>query len=435
MAAYRRALQLNPDYAEAHNNVGNILREMGKMEAAIGAYLRAARLQPDNAVPHFNLAQALQAAGRFEEALAAYGKALLAKPDYFEVLANVAIILASLQRFDEALASYAKAAALKPDASITHQAMGEILLHKHDSAAVDYFRRAVAVDPDLFSAWNGLGLALRAQGKFDEAADCFRRMLAIRPNSAIAYNNLISTGRLVMEPAEVQRLKTLLSQPDLSTDDRVAAGFALGKALDDADRFDDAFACYAEANSLMKQLRATADELYDPAAFHQQIDRLIDIFTAGFFKERRQWGEPSELPVFIVGMPRSGTSLVHQIAASHPQVHGAGELKDISCIANGLGGANARSAALGWDRELLRQAAKHHIQHLQEMDAAATRVIDKLPDNIFLLGLIGVLFPGARIILCRRDARHLSVLLFSMVRHRQHVFIRFGRLRVPVPGN
>jgi tetratricopeptide (TPR) repeat protein len=403
LAGYRRALQLKPDYVEAHNNVGNILRETGKLEEAIAAYLRATQLQPDNAVPHFNLGQTLQAAGRFEEALTAYAKALRAKPDYFEVLANRAIILATLQRFEEALASHAKAAALKPDASLTHQAMGEILLHQHDSAAVDYFRRAVAVDPDLFSAWNGLGLALRAQGKFDEAAGCFRRMLEIRPNSAIAYQNLISTGRLVTEPADIQRLRALLSDPNLLTDDRIAVGFALAKTLDDADRFDEAFACYADANLLMKQLRATAGEIYDAAAFHRHIGQLIEIFTPQFFAERREWGEPSELPVFIVGMPRSGTSLVQQIAASHPHVHGAGELKDIYSIATSLGGT------LGWDRESVNQAAERHLQRLRDMNPAASRVIDKMPDNVLFLGVIGVLLPKARIILCRRDARDVCL--------------------------
>ena len=215
------------------------------------------------------------------------------------------------------------------------------------------------------------------------------------------------------------------------TDDRIAVGFALAKTLDDADRFDEAFACYADANLLMKQLRATAGEIYDAAAFHRHIGQLIEIFTPQFFAEQREWGEPSELPVFIVGMPRSGTSLVQQIAASHPHVHGAGELKDIYSIATSLGGT------LGWDRESVNQAAERHLQRLRDMNPAASRVIDKMPDNVLFLGVIGVLFTqGTNYPLpAQRAQRCLSVLLFSIVLHRQHVFLRLGPLRASIPGS
>jgi hypothetical protein len=186
---------------------------------------------------------------------------------------------------------------------------------------------------------------------------------------------------------------------------RIDAGFALGKALDESGRYDEAFAHYAEANSLVKRFRASVGDRYDPRAVHRLNDQMFEVFTPNYFEQRRGWGEPSELPVFIVGMPRSGTTLVQQIAASHSLVHGAGELGDIADIAKTFGGSDVRSAALGWDRDSVKAVAQRHIQRLQALRGNAPRVIDKAPSNVHHLGLIALLFPSARVIFCRRDAR------------------------------
>ncbi len=406
LAAYRRALHFKPDYFEVLNNLGNLLRDLGKLDEAAAAYLRAAELQPGNPVPQFNLGTAYHSVGRFKEALAAYGKAVAVRADFLEAHANMAIAFANMQRFDEALACHAKAAALNPQAALTHLAMGEILLWRHDAAAAaEHFRQAVAADPKLYLAWNELGVALRAQGKFDEAKDYFRKTLEIRPNLAAAYNNLISTGKVESSPQEIDRLTALLNQPNLPAEERLGIGFTLGEMLDDANRYDEAFARFAEANALVKKLRAMAGETFDPAMMHRQIDEMIQTYTPSFFENRRDWGESSEVPTFVVGMPRSGTTLVQQIAASHPQVHGAGELGDIGIIAKSLGGTDTGGSPLGWKRDAIKRAAQQHLRRLRELNATASRVVDKMPSNVLRLGLIAVMFPRARVVLCRRDAR------------------------------
>ncbi len=197
----------------------------------------------------------------------------------------------------------------------------------------------------------------------------------------------------------------MLNQPGLSAEERIGVGFAFGKVLDDLDRYDEAFPRYAEANALMKQLRALVGDQYDLAAMRRQIDEMIETYTPSFFQERRDWGDPSEIPVFVVGMPRSGTTLVQQIAASHPQVHGAGELTDISTIAQSMGETDLKSTALGWERQAIKKTAEQHVRRLREMNATASRIVDKTPGNILQLGLIAVMFPRARVVLCRRDAR------------------------------
>src|SRR5260370_583121 len=248
-------------------------------------------------------------------------------------------------------------------------------------------------------------MALMSLGQFEEASVCYRKALAISPDKASFHRNLISIGAQAAEPAEVERLIKLLDQPGLPVVERIEAGFALGKLLDNGDRFDEAFAYFAQANTLLKQRPAAADEVFHADRLHRVVDRMIQGFTPGFFADRHEWGKASELPIFIVGMPRSGTTLIEQVAASHPAVYGAGELTDIGRIAVERASGENRATAQGWDAEAIAKASRAHLQHLRSLDSAALRIIDKMPGNVFHLGLIAVLFPAARVIFCRRDAR------------------------------
>lgn len=409
LSAYSRAAQLNPNVAEIHNSMGKALFKKGRFDEAALAHLRAIQLKPDFAVAHFDLGNAYRACGDrgLENALAAYRQAVKLKPDLLEGYMSMAVILADLMRFDEAMECYTRAAEIQPNAALTHEAIGVILLRqKGAEAAVEHFRRAVAVNPDLFSSWNFLGLALQAQGKFDEAEECFRQMLALRPNSVLAHSQLVSASRKHGSEKEIKPLLELLSQPGLSAEKRMSAHFAIGTALDDAGRYDEAFGHFAQGNSLAKAQRALTGDCYDPDAFRALVDRMIESFTPEFFEKRRGWIEPSELPVFVVGMPRSGTTLVHQIAASHPRVFGAGELNHIAQIVMALKGT------FSWTVEQLREASQRHLGCLRSLDASALRVVDKMPNNLHHLGLIALLFLSARVVLCRRDSRDTCLSCF-----------------------
>jgi tetratricopeptide (TPR) repeat protein len=278
-------------------------------------------------------------------------------------------------------------------------------MHKDDPAgAAESFGRAVAIDANLAGAWNSLGTAMSSLGQFEEAAECFRRYLALRPDSAIGYSNLVNTGKC--DGAEViERLSSLVDRGGWPVGERIHAGFALGKLLDKADRYDEAFARYAEANALVKGRMESAGQRFDPAVLASMIEETVEVFDREFLEHRKSWGNPSEVPVFVVGMPRSGTTLVEQIAASHSQVHGAGELCDLAEIAKGFGGRDLKSAAAAWTPASVREAADRHVARLEAKGVGARRVIDKLPGNVYRVAMIAVLFPGARIIQCRRDAR------------------------------
>ena len=267
--------------------------------------------------------------------------------------------------------------------------------------ALAEYCKAFELDPGQYRILNYIGAALLAQGKFDEAAASFRRYLAQCPESEFGcgYRSLVSTGRVAAAPSDCQRLTAILHDPNSPIDNRVAAGFALGKLLDDSGRFDEAFGCFADANSLWKEHRAAAGDRYRPEAVHRDVDQLVAAFDRKCFQDGRDNGESSELPVFIVGMPRSGTTLVHQIVTSHPQGHGIGERTDISEIAIAL-----NNSATWGDVHALKAAASRHLQRLRAINATASRIFDKTPGNSHWLGLIALLFPQARVICCRRDA-------------------------------
>jgi tetratricopeptide (TPR) repeat protein len=277
--------------------------------------------------------------------------------------------------------------------------------------AVENYKQVLALVPDSATTWNELGTALRSLGRFDEAVDCFRHALVLKPDLADAYRNLALGEQLSADNSELASIAALVDATDLAIEDRSTAAFALGKALDDAGRFDEAFAAYERANSMYRAARAAAGDWFDAVALSRQVDEIIAAFTPDFFAKVAGWGIRSEVPVFIVGMPRSGTSLVEQIAASHSRVSGAGELLHIGRMYGNFG-PPIDGHGLRWEEAVIRRAAGGHLQRLREIGSVAERVIDKMPDNVFYLGLVATLYPQARIILCRRDPRDVALSCF-----------------------
>jgi tetratricopeptide (TPR) repeat protein len=405
VAASRRAIGLKPNFTDAYINLGNTLLRMGRPDEAIIAFSKAIECRPGWAMPRLNLGQVLHEQGRFEEALLAFQRAAHCEPNNSDAHNCVALALADLQRLDEAASALDRAIALAPDSALTHEARGMILLRSgRGEEAVSSLRRAVEIAPEWASGWINLGQALRQTGRFTEAAGCIRQILAKRPGAVQAYTLMAGVGATA-DAAEIARLTESVEDPQISKSDRAAIGFALGKMLDEADRFDEAFAHYARANSLVLQTRHAAGERYSSDLFARRVDESIAMFTPDFFSRIRDWGESSELPVFIVGMPRSGTSLVEQIASSHPDVFGAGELMDIGNIAAWLSLTRCQPGQV-------RDAACKQLDRLRGLGGSALRVIDKMPASVEHVGLIATLFPFARVILCRRDARDTCLSCF-----------------------
>jgi tetratricopeptide (TPR) repeat protein len=410
VASYRCALVLAPDYGMAYNNLAGALNEQQEFAAALTNADRAAELIPEFFGAHVNRADALIGLERWSEAEAPLRCAVALAPDRAETHRDLGWVLARLCRHEEAVAHHRQSIALAPqDATMAYAFAASRHLAGDLAAAETGFRQALGLAPAYAAAWHELGTVLRTRGRLVDAVACFRRAIELDPDDSEFDLSLAVTGEPTPGETRLRVLAKRLGTNERAVSDRVAAGFALGSWLDKADRFDEAFRCFAAANALYRRERAAAGERFDIVGLRHQIDELITLATPEWFAALGNYGNPSQAPVFIIGMPRSGTSLVEQIAASHPRVFGAGERKDIGTIADALLERHRGVPITGWDKGLARRLADRHVTQLHGLGGGAARVVDKMPDNISILWLVAALFPAARVILCRRDLRDVCL--------------------------
>jgi tetratricopeptide (TPR) repeat protein len=413
--SYRRALELQPDYADACNNLGTCVREMGRLEEAEEVYRRALELQPNNPDTIDNLALALKDLGRLDEAADLMRRALVIDASRDKLHTHYASVLLDQQKFDEAAASVERALALNPDSHDAINQMGRIAFEQGDLAgAVAHYRRALALKPDLADAWNNMGNALKEIGRLQDAHDAYLEALRLDPSITGTYVNLADAKSFAPGDPHLAAMEALAAKDEgLSKTDHIQLGFALGKAFSDLRDYRRSFARLRDANALKR-----AAISYDETAALAFFDRIEAVFTSDLIRAMSGGGDPSARPIFIIGMPRSGTTLIEQILASHPAVHGAGELKtfnDIVCAVRDSAG-NALSFpefVPGLDAAALRQFGDHYIAQLRKLAPKGDRVTDKMPSNYYFAGLIHLVLPNAKIIHCMRDPVDTCVSCFS----------------------
>jgi tetratricopeptide (TPR) repeat protein len=410
-AELRRAIELQPHFAGAHSNLGLVLDEMGDREGAIRAYERALLIEPDQAEARANLGTALLHTGKYDDAVLHLRRAVALRPRLAD---NHYFLGVALQRRDahaEAARCFRAAIAVKPHFAEAHCYLGAALVSQDKVAeALPCYEAAVADKPDLLAGWIGLGSAQRALGRFHDAIRSYERALSIDPDSGFAHRALATCRQAEGEEAELDRLHRILANPAGNAEDRGSAGLAIAKIYDDAGRYDQAFAAASEGNALLRAAQHAAGVDYDHAALCAHHDALMCIFTGATLRATIDWGNPSELPVFIVGYFRSGTTLVEQICASHSQVFGAGELYDIRQIVTEL--QHHTPSPQHWSPHIFRSYADRYLQRLKGLAPGSLRVVDKMPDNLFLLGQIATMFPRARVIFCHRDGRDAALSVF-----------------------
>jgi tetratricopeptide (TPR) repeat protein len=410
IARFREAVALRADLVPAQANLGLLLVASGRAaEAEPPLRVACARL-PHDPVLRNALGVALEALQRPAEAEAAFRAALLAAPGMAEAHANLGHCLRRLGRLHEAAAHYAQAAALAPAFAAAHCGLGHV--HQDEGRleeAVACYRAALAAEPGLVEALNNLGVCLRQLGAIEEAAAAFERVLALRPDQIEAHCNLSPLKKYRPGDPQVERLLGLAHRvPALPEHGRVRYWFAAGKMLDDVGRHDEAFDAFAEGNRL-KRAQTPWDE-----ATHEDLVRRIRATLTRETLARLAPAPDAEadgpIPVFIVGMPRSGTSLLEQVLATHPAVHGAGELtwlgEALASAAGDLppGAAFAFPETLaGWRPEALRRLGRRYRERLRALAPGASHVVDKLPGNFLHVGFMHLLFPDARIVHAQRD--------------------------------
>lgn len=415
LAHCQEAARLRPDLAEVRNNLGNALRGLGRLAEAKDEYREAVRLNPDLAVSYNNMGQALQEEGDLPAALLWYGQALNREPAAARTHANVASAFEEQGDFDRAVKHYEVALRLDPRFVEAHNGLGFVLHQQGRFAeALAAYREVVRLRPAFAPGHCNLGNLLEELGELKAAEAGYRAALRLDPDLPAAHAQLATLLRGKLPEDDLAALRRALDCPHLPRRPRLALHFGLAHALDGRGEYDAAAEHMQAGNALCRELWQKQGQCYDPQAHAAFVDRLIAAFTPEFFARVRGWGLDTERPVFVVGLPRSGTTLTEQILASHPQVFGAGELPavnaDFDAIPDLLMTTLPPVEALpGLHREAVRELASRHLARLEELNATADRVADKLPDNYLHLGLIATLFPKARVIHCRRDLRDVAV--------------------------
>jgi tetratricopeptide (TPR) repeat protein len=392
VASYQRALALSPEFAEAHNNLGYVLRGLGRLDDAVSSYRRALQIRPGYAEAHHNLGDALQRLGQLEQAVASYQRALAHSPDFAEAHHNLGNAQRSLGLLDDALASYRRALQLKPDFTAAHANLGISLRLAGDEAAAEAScRRALAIDPNFAASIATLADISADQGRFAEAEQLFQRAIAIEPETAEAWVGISRLRTMTAgDAAWVAQAQRIAARP-LAPQKEVQLRYAIGKYFDDTQQFEQAFENYRRANDLTRHYRSA----YDRPQMTQAVDSIIRCYDRDWLRRACIDGDASVRPVFIVGMPRSGTTLAEQILASHRSVFGAGELMYWNSAAAAYSPA-ARAGAVGG-------LARNYLRLLERLSADALRVVDKMPGNFLHLGLIHAALPCAHIIHMQRN--------------------------------
>ncbi len=422
-AAYRHALAIEPRNAAIIFNLANALRQTGRFAEAIDFSRRALALDPTLALAHNNLGLGLKGLGRRDEAMASFRQALQMQPANADFLTNLGDMCSEDGLAREAADLYRRAIETDPGRVESHVKLGNaVLQYLPVQEASTHFQRALALDPTFPAAHRGLALVQRLQrmpaaaeascqavlandpedaealcllgelradtGRFDAAQSLFRRALEVDPDCANAYFSTAAHRKMRREDEAWLQGARQLSNKRLALDDEITLRYALGKYHDDVGEYPEAFEEYRRANELGKRHGFA----YDPRKFGSHVDAIRASFQAASVRDAHG-ASSSELPVFVLGLPRSGTSLVEQILASHPAVFGAGELHFWDAAFN----AHQRAGAAG-RTDAAARLVRDYLARLTARSGTAVRVVDKMPANFLYIGLIHRLFPNAKII-------------------------------------
>jgi tetratricopeptide (TPR) repeat protein len=392
---WKAALALNPDYAEAHSNLANLLLDEGEYDRADAMARRAIALQPHLADAYVNLAAVQTARYRHEGALQALDALLDFAPSHARALAAKALALKELDRLAEALEAAKHAALAAPATPEPYNAMGQVFqaMGEFEPALGAYDRAAALPGPGQMDAIVNRGALFMEFGRKAEAMEAMEAAARAFPDSPGILFAQTDLKRFAPDDPLIGKMQALLAREGISLSDRATLHFGLGKCFLDIDDSERAFAHYDEGNRLKRSTFA-----YDPDANRRWMESIAEVFSPSLLSAKADAGARSNLPVFVVGMPRSGTTLVEQVLASHPLVQAGGELKRLQTLLDGF-----PQSAMGLAPADLEALGKAYLTFVSPMAAGRRHVVDKMPSNFFYAGFIRLILPQARIIHCRRD--------------------------------
>src|SRR5580693_944479 len=407
IAPLRDAALLQPSNPIIQHDLGLACLEVGRVPDAIAALQRAVAANPRYTDAYFRMGIALEKLGNIDGAIAAYGRATELLPSLTEAWFRAGALAYTLGYRDQAIGCFRRAAATGDRNSFSRVAKARVLLteDRHQEAE-QVLRETLVADPRNAMAYDLLGNLLSEFGRFDEARACFERAIAIAPPLAGSYYELVRCRPVTSDDdCLLQGMQAALATPGLEAGQRLRLHLAIGKAAEDLGDYGLAMQHFDAADVVRR-----GSGSFDSATFSIEIDRLIARYTREWIGQARELGSSDATPVLILGMPRSGTTLVEQIVSAHPEVRGGGELH----FWNQRGAEWHRSVADGNEmpfvstenlaKEFLAKAVADYLGLLRTIAPTAARVTDKMPFNFLWAGLIHVAFPRAIIIHCRRAA-------------------------------
>jgi tetratricopeptide (TPR) repeat protein len=388
------------------NNIGNALLLQHKFEAALPWFNRAISQDAGYAGAHANSGDALWGMGRTVEAVAAYKRALQLNPELADTHYNLGGLLTELGQLDDAVKCFNEALKINPADKNAYQGLGRVKNEQGNlDEAVSAYRKAIAIDPDNEEFFEELGKTFSEHAEIEKAVSAYRRAIEINPRNAVAYRAMAKHKKFTDYDDDMKAMESLYSQKGLPRESSIELAFALGKAYEDLGNYDKSMEYVIKAASLK---RSSFD--YSVSESKEQFDKIRTIFSRDFFSRHTGTGSPEQTPIFILGMPRSGTSLVEQILASHADVFGAGEINDLRMVFESITGPDDKEplrkfpdVLTGLDDQAFTNLGNQYLARIRKYSSDAKFITNKMPHNFLHIGFIRLILPNARIIHCTRD--------------------------------
>ena len=437
IAVLRTLLDKKPSHGAAWRTLGDQLFAAGDAKAAEDAYeksLRETTRHPEliTAATHLRrgeLALAEQIArdvlkkdpldvaairmlaaigikvGQFDDAINLLERCLELAPDFHLARQNYALALSRRQRFDDSIGQMDLLLQAEPDNPNFKLLKASFLVQKGEHAdALKIYESIVGAYPNQSNAQMNYAHTLKAVGRLDEAIQAYRRSIELRPSTGEVYWSLANLKTYQFDDEEIAAMRREIRPEEGDPDDQSHLLFALGKALEDRGEYEESFSCYEKGNNIRSN-----HHRHDIRVNIYNTARQIKTLDTSFFEEREGWGHDAHDPIFVVGLPRAGSTLLEQILASHSQVEGTSELPDIIAISRRLGKRSRKNPA-GRYPEVLGTLTEQQAKELGESYIESTRIqrhgdpyfVDKMPNNFQHIGLIHLILPNAKIIDARR---------------------------------
>ncbi len=432
-----KSLVLNPGFKEAHNNLGNIWRNAGKLAEAVESYIKAITIEPNyfeaqsnlgttyhelnqliDAERHYkkaieinpnqvdmqyNLGLVLQSLEKFDESIEHYQKTLKINPGNADAHNNLGISFKELGQLDKGLKSFEKALEINPDYAEVHNNIGNVCMELGDvHQAIENYKSALLINKDYAEANNNLGLSLMSMGERKLALSFYEKAIQIDPKYASAYHNLSALKSFSNDDDEIVQMQLLSSDINTSDIDKVYLFFSLAKVFEDLDDHEKLFEYLNQGNLLRKKLLNYS--ISDDKKRHLLIKKMFSKSTKNN-SNQLSFKESKQTPIFIVGMPRSGTSLVEQILSSHGDVFGAGELTFAGEYAMTMLAQAKLNGEHGFDNTSFSQMRNYYLDSISRLNFSEKFVTDKMPTNFEYIGFLISAFPESKIINIKRDPR------------------------------